>query len=389
MTNTNPTIAPRPDNFVALDDEIPQTQRAEREIAKANPPKSRGQARLGVPQEDSISPIPKLRDMRAVHSKLTDEQFSSRDRSAEQLTFGPSEAVKQKPTIARLRDAMNDFNIRGTRRLVAYELLTYWQPGGDVFPSVQTIADGLGLTPRVVQRHLARLERKGLWVRIARVNSTNLYELKLPGRVTVATGGGERSVTPGVNVASPRSNQLEVTSTKGPDVAATEAPPPNDARQRKQQQQPDYRYEERERNDTRYEGLVSICAAKSRELGRPFDESDARQRLTVHDLQRLADEIQHEIAIVDADSDTRRMKEDEQVTENAQALADEQAQARKQAAADEQAAIKARDAKEEADRPLIKQHFANMREIARRAKKKHPAVKSDRYRRSSGPDATA
>ena len=115
-----------------------------------------------------------------------------------------------------------------------------------------------------------------------------------------------------------------MTSTKGPDVAATEAPPPNDARQRKQQQQqqPDYRYEERERNDTRYEGLVSICAAKSRELGRPFDESDARQRLTVHDLQRLADEIQHEIAIVDADSDTRRMKEDEQATENAQALAD-------------------------------------------------------------------
>ena len=215
-------------------------------------------------------------------------------------------------------------------------------------------------------------------MRIARVNSTNLYELKLPGRVTVATGGGERSVTPGVNVASPRSNQLEVTSTKGPDVAATEAPPPNDARQRKQQQQqqPDYRYEERERNDTRYEGLVSICAAKSRELGRPFDESDARQRLTVHDLQRLADEIQHEIAIVDADSDTRRMKEDEQATENAQALADEQAQARKKAAADEQVAIKARDAKEEADRPLIKQHFADMREIARRAKKKYPAVKS-------------
>ena len=83
------------------------------------------------------------------------------------------------------------------------------------------------------------------------------------------------------------------------------------------------------------------------------------------------------------------MKEDEQATENAQAIADEQAQARKQAAADEQAAIKARDAKEEADRPLIKQHFADMREIARRAKKKYPAVKSDRYRRSSGPDATA
>ena len=134
--------------------------------------------------------------MRAVHSKLTDEQFSSRDRSAEQLTFGPSEAVKQKPTIARLRDAMNDFNIRGTRRLVAYELLTYWQPGGDVFPSVQTIADGLGLTPRVVQRHLARLERKGLWVRIARVQQHEPLRAE-------ATRTGDRGDGGGVNVASP------------------------------------------------------------------------------------------------------------------------------------------------------------------------------------------
>ena len=33
-------------------------------IAKANPPKSRGPARLGVPQEDSIPPIPKLRTER-------------------------------------------------------------------------------------------------------------------------------------------------------------------------------------------------------------------------------------------------------------------------------------------------------------------------------------
>ena len=305
-----------------------------------------------------------------------------RDRSAKQLTFGPSEAVKQKPTIARLRDALDDFNIRGTRRLVAYELLTYWQPGGTVFPSIATLADGLGLKARRAQHHLAGLHRTGLWIRLERTGQTNIYDLRLPGRsargggVVRNRGGVSSGTGGGVSSGTPRSNQLEVTSTKGPDVAATEAPPPNDARQRKQQQQPDYRYEERERNDTRYEGLVSICAAKSRELGRPFDESDARQRLTVHDLQRLADEIQHEIAIVDADSDTRRMKEDEQATENAQALADEQAQARKKAAADEQVAIKARDAKEEADRPLIKQHFANMREIARRAKKKHLAMKS-------------
>ena len=131
MTNTNPTIAPR------------LVQRAEREIAKANPPRQ-GQRSNFVTQNHEVVSGDSLRHMRAVHSKLTDEQFSARDRSAKQLTFGPSEAVKQKPTIARLRDAMNDFNIRGTRRLVAYELLTYWQPGGDVFPSVQTIADGSG-----------------------------------------------------------------------------------------------------------------------------------------------------------------------------------------------------------------------------------------------------
>ena len=211
---------------------------------------------------------------------------SIRDRSPKQLTFGPSEAVKSKPTIARLRDAMDAFNIRGTCRLVAYELLTYWQPGGDVFPSVQTIADGLGLTPRVVQRHLARLERKGLWVRIARVNSTNLYELKLPGRVTVATGGGERSVTPGVNVASPISNQREVTSTAN--TAAAVVPPTNG----QQQQQI--------KSEQRIEGLIGACAARARKLKEPIDEPRERQRLAggeidVDDLQCLADELQQKI----------------------------------------------------------------------------------------------
>ena len=87
---------------------------------------------------------------------------SIRDRSAKQLTFGPSEAVKQRPTIARLRDAMDAFNIRGTCRLVAYELLTYWEPGGQVFPLVKTLAAGLGKSERVVQRQLDRLERVGL-----------------------------------------------------------------------------------------------------------------------------------------------------------------------------------------------------------------------------------
>ena len=208
------------------------------------------------------------------------------DYQHQQLTFGPSEAVKSKPTIARLRDAMDAFNIRGTCRLVAYELLTYWQPGGDVFPSVQTIADGLGLTPRVVQRHLARLERKGLWVRIARVNSTNLYELKLPGRVTVATGGGERSVTPGVNVASPISNQREVTSTAN--TAAAVVPPTNG----QQQQQI--------KSEQRIEGLIRALAVRARKLKKPINEPRERQRLAsgeidVDDLQLQADELQQDI----------------------------------------------------------------------------------------------
>ena len=119
------------------------------------------------------------------------------DYQHQQLTFGPSEAVKSKPTIARLRDAMARVQYPGHVSPCRYELLTYWQPGGDVFPKRSDHRGRARAHPRVVQRHLARLERKGLWVRIARVNSTNLYELKLPGRVTVATGGGERSVTLG------------------------------------------------------------------------------------------------------------------------------------------------------------------------------------------------
>ena len=110
---------------------------------------------------------------------------SIQDRSPKQLTFGPAEAVKQKPTIARLRDAMDAFNIRGTCRLVAYELLTYWEPGGQVFPLVKTLAAGLGKSERVVQRQLDRLERVGLWVRIGPApvgrpgRHPSLYELRL------------------------------------------------------------------------------------------------------------------------------------------------------------------------------------------------------------------
>ena len=59
-------------------------QRAERAISKANPPKPEGgdkrssAYRNTVPQGDSVLSIPKLRDMRAVHSKLSDTQFEAR-----------------------------------------------------------------------------------------------------------------------------------------------------------------------------------------------------------------------------------------------------------------------------------------------------------------------
>ena len=86
--------------------------------------------------------------------------------------------------MARLREAMTALGVHGMCRLVAFELLTYWEPGGTVFPSVTTLADGLGVQPRIVRGHLARLERIDLWVRVARPGRANLYELRLPGFVS-------------------------------------------------------------------------------------------------------------------------------------------------------------------------------------------------------------
>ena len=131
---------------------------------------------------------------------------SIRDRSLKQLTFGPAEAVKSKPTIARLRDACDAFHLKGTVRLLAFELLSYWQPGGAVFPSIATLADGLGLKRRMVQYHLARLERVGLWVRHGQTGTTNTYALQLPG-LAVAGGGGCNGLHGGVQWVAPRSNQ--------------------------------------------------------------------------------------------------------------------------------------------------------------------------------------
>ena len=230
---------------------------------------------------------------------------SIRDRSAKQLTFGPSEAVKSKPTIARLRDAMDAFNIRGTCRGIGFELLTYWEPGGQTYPLVKTLAKGYGRSERVIQRCLDRLERVGIWVRVGPApvgdpgRHPSLYELKLPGRANVATGGGvqfwnrgDTHVTPRVTPASPRSNQREVTSTANTAAAVVLPAAVSPFKDSQQQQQI--------KSEQRIEGLIGACAARARKLKRPIDEPLERHRLAdgeidVDDLQRLADELQDEI----------------------------------------------------------------------------------------------
>ena len=212
---------------------------------------------------------------------------SIRDRSPKQLTFGPAEAVKQKPTIARLRDACDAFHLKGTVRLLAFELLSYWQPGGAVFPSIATLADGLGLKRRMVQYHLARLERVGLWVRHGQTGTTNTYALQLPG-LAVAGGGVQWVARGGCNGLHPEVTN-EVTSTANTDAAAV---PPAEVSPLEDSQQ-----QQRER---RIEGLIGACAARARKLKRPIDEPLERHRLAdgetdVDDLQRLADELQQEI----------------------------------------------------------------------------------------------
>ena len=110
---------------------------------------------------------------------------------AQQLGLGPVPVTRPKPTIALLAQALDAFRIRGMCRAVAYELLRYWKPGGTVFPSLATLAESLGLKPRMVRYHLAHLERVGLWVRHGRIGTTNTYELVLPGgRQPIAGGGG-------------------------------------------------------------------------------------------------------------------------------------------------------------------------------------------------------
>ena len=148
-----------------------------------------------------------------------DENATPQDVAVEsqQLTMGPVLAPKKKPTISLLRDAMDAFNIRGTARLVSYELLSYWEPGGRVFPLVKTIADRIGKSERVVQRQLEHLERVGVWVRCGpapvgvKGKQPSLYEMRLP-KSSGVTWASPHGVTP----TSPRSNQREVVRTPLP-----------------------------------------------------------------------------------------------------------------------------------------------------------------------------
>jgi len=66
----------------------------------------------------------------------------------------------------------------------------WWEPHNKPYPSKVTIANAMGVWPRTVQRHIARLEKGGLIRRIERRTSragskTNIYDLD--GLIRAAT----------------------------------------------------------------------------------------------------------------------------------------------------------------------------------------------------------
>ena len=224
-----------------------------------------------------------------------------RDRSAKQLTFGPSEAVKQKPTIARLRDACDALHIYGTRRLVAYELLSYFSPGGTVFPGMTALAhclprreipqrgrrNGRTLSPskrrdenpaRMVRQHVKELERIGLWRRVARSGRSNLFELHLPGQAVKGEKPQCQKIDPrSTDSAPPRStdsavsNHSEVTSTS----TAAAAVPPTAVPQSDTEQQQQQR---------RIDGMIASCEMSARGLDQDFNSAEHRERIRTGDL---------------------------------------------------------------------------------------------------------
>ncbi len=164
--------------------------------------------------------------------------------------------------MARLREAMTALGVHGTCRLVAFELLTYWEPGGTVFPSVTTLADGLGVQPRIVRGHLARLERIDLWVRVARPGRANLYELRLPGFVSDET---EPRI---VGSAPPGSHDPpEVTKEVTKKVQAAAVVPAAAEQQQR-----------------RIDGMIASCEISARMLERDFEPAWHREKLRTGEL---------------------------------------------------------------------------------------------------------
>lgn len=67
--------------------------------------------------------------------------------------------------------------IKGNDLRVYVDLLSYADNHGQCFPSVETIANDLGITTRNVQKHLANLEAEGWIVKNLRTNTSTLYQL--------------------------------------------------------------------------------------------------------------------------------------------------------------------------------------------------------------------
>jgi predicted transcriptional regulator len=96
--------------------------------------------------------------------------------------------------------------LKGNDLTVYLALLTYSDKYAQCFPSVQTLADDTGLTPRNVQKHLANLDNDGWIDRNYRTNTSTIYQLyfidtsktpkKKPQRVSKSDGASKSDASP-------------------------------------------------------------------------------------------------------------------------------------------------------------------------------------------------
>ena len=113
-----------------------------------------------------------------------------------QLTTGPVAVTKPKPTIAQLRIALDAFNVKGTARALAFELLSYWTPAGSVFPSLATLAAGMGKKPEDAAIPPGTFGTGGT-VGSARTDRNHEHlRAEIGGGATHCTGGGCNQVHP-------------------------------------------------------------------------------------------------------------------------------------------------------------------------------------------------